>query len=102
MLTATKPNVTNNNSSFIKLPDLSTKEIIYNFSKAFDNHTCQKEIHKSKARYKVIVAGRRFGKTFFARMTLLDYCVHNDNKRCRWVSPRHILSKEAFEEAKKD
>ncbi len=62
MLTATKPNVTNNNSSFIKLPDLSTKEIIYNFSKAFDNHTCQKEIHKSKARYKVIVAGRRFGR----------------------------------------
>lgn len=54
-------------------------------------HPAQKEIHRSPARFKVVDAGRRFGKT---RLCVLEcYGVAAAGGRAWWVAPSYGLAK---------
>jgi len=46
----------------------------------------QIELHQSKARFRIVNAGRRSGKTFASVQEVAEYCFRNKNKRVWWVS----------------
>jgi hypothetical protein len=54
----------------------------------------QQLIQKSNARFKVIVAGRRFGKTIFAINELIRIALDNPNSRNYYVAPTYRQAKE--------
>ena len=56
----------------------------------FKLHHAQFEIHSDPARFKVVSAGRRFGKTRLAVMECLN--VANERGRAWWVSPSYKTS----------
>lgn len=56
----------------------------------FELHTAQFTIHNAPARFKVVSAGRRFGKTRLAVMECIS--VANDGGRAWWVSPTYKTS----------
>lgn len=47
----------------------------------------QRAAHKSKARFKVLACGRRWGKTLFAWIQLLIDAMRNPNELYWWVAP---------------
>lgn len=53
-------------------------------------HPAQKQIHDTRARFRVVAAGRRFGKTMLATMECLD--VANNSGRAWWVAPTYRMS----------
>ena len=53
-------------------------------------HAAQKEIHASPARFRVVDAGRRFGKTRLGVMECLE--VASKGKRAWWVAPSFPIS----------
>lgn len=53
----------------------------------FQLHKGQREAHLSKARYKVLGCGRRWGKTHFAWIQLLLYMLKNPSCLVWWVAP---------------
>lgn len=53
-------------------------------------HPAQMAIHSSRARFKVVDAGRRFGKTRLGVMECLDYAARG--KRALWVAPTYKVS----------
>jgi len=50
-------------------------------------HSKQAEVYNSKARFKVIDCGRRFGKTHLEWVRVLTYMVDNPNCLIWWVAP---------------
>lgn len=50
-------------------------------------HKGQKELLDLKARYRIGVCGRRFGKTFAAAIAAVELCKSNDDQRVWWISP---------------
>lgn len=58
-------------------------------------HEHQKLVHNSKARFKVCVCGRRFGKTTLALNELFKYAWANGDKlaRCWYVAPNYRQAK---------
>ncbi len=58
-------------------------------------HDFQKMVHNSKARFKVCVCGRRFGKTTLALNELLKHAWMNQDKlaRCWYVAPNYRQAK---------
>lgn len=56
-------------------------------------HKKQMEVYKSKARFKVVVAGRRWGKTQLAKVSLIKYA--RIKKRLIWyVAPSYRMAKQ--------
>lgn len=53
-------------------------------------HRAQQTIHDSSARYKVVDAGRRFGKTRLGVMECIDCAVHG--RRAWWIAPTYRVS----------
>ena len=53
-------------------------------------HPAQIEIHNSQARFRVVSAGRRFGKTLLATAECLQVALHGG--RAWWVSPTYKMS----------
>ncbi len=53
-------------------------------------HPAQAEIHKSPSRFRVVDAGRRFGKTRLGVMECIDAA--NKGKRAWWVAPSYKIS----------
>lgn len=51
-------------------------------------HKNQKAVYDDDTRFKVLVAGRRFGKSWFARMVGLEQAI-NAGKTVWWVSPTY-------------
>jgi hypothetical protein len=54
----------------------------------------QSRIYKSDARFRVCVAGRRFGKTYLSTMELLKHAVSGKEKNCWYVAPTYKAAKE--------
>ena len=53
-------------------------------------HPAQKEVAKSKKRFRVLVAGRRFGKTRLG--TLLCLAKAMEGKNAWWVAPTYSMA----------
>ena len=53
----------------------------------FRLHSNQAKIYKSDSRYKVVVAGRRFGKTYFALVSLLINALSHNDAYLWYVAP---------------
>lgn len=56
----------------------------------FELHKAQMEIHNAESRFKVVSAGRRFGKTRLAVLECIN--VANEGGRAWWVSPSYKTS----------
>jgi hypothetical protein len=56
-------------------------------------HKGQMEVYKTKARFKVIVAGRRWGKTFYARADMLKEA-RTPNRLIWYVAPTYPMAKD--------
>jgi len=56
-------------------------------------HKYQAEVLNSKARYRWVIAGRRWGKTLCATMDLIRFMVEHPGCLCFWVVPfyKHLL-----------
>ncbi len=54
----------------------------------------QSEIFLNNARFRTVVAGRRFGKTYLAAAELLRAAISGTNKNCFYCSPTYGMSKE--------
>jgi len=61
----------------------------------FDLHPGQKAIRDSEARFKIVMAGRRFGKTMFAAGECLKRAVNN-HERIWWVAPSFPIAMVAW------
>lgn len=70
-----------------------------------DLHPCQREVYDHPARFKVLVAGRRFGKTWLAVHTAVQYAAMDCwpdgtplwNKDVYLVGPTHAMAREIFD-----
>ena len=54
----------------------------------------QAKIFCDQNRFRVVVAGRRFGKTFLSTSELLDYAVRCEDRNCWYVAPTYKAAKE--------
>jgi len=54
----------------------------------------QCDVFDSKERFRVVVAGRRFGKTFLSICELIDVAVPNPDSHCWYVAPTYKAAKE--------
>ena len=54
----------------------------------------QSKVYQDNSRFKVVVAGRRFGKTFLSTIELLTQAVKENNKNCWYVAPTYKAAKE--------
>ena len=61
-----------------------------------DMHPAQREVFESPARFKVVAAGRRFGKTLFAAATAIMVAASKPDAIVWWVSPSHDQSRIAL------
>ncbi len=61
-----------------------------------DMHAAQREVFESPARFKVIAAGRRFGKTLLAVAACIIAAASKEDAVVWWVSPSHNQSRMAL------
>lgn len=54
----------------------------------------QWDVHTSGARFRVLIAGRRFGKTHLACVELLTHAAERQNANCWYVAPTYRMAKE--------
>jgi len=54
----------------------------------------QSRIFRDESRWRVVVAGRRFGKTFLSNAELMRAAVSGKNKHCWYVAPTYGAAKE--------
>ena len=54
----------------------------------------QSKIYQDDSRFRVVVAGRRFGKTFLSTVELLTNAVKGKNRHCWYVAPTYKAAKE--------
>jgi hypothetical protein len=59
-------------------------------------HKGQWRIHKSKARFRVVACGRRFGKTLMAVNEIVRFALEHKNANCAWVAPWFKQSKMVY------
>ncbi len=59
-------------------------------------HKGQLRIHNSKARFRVVACGRRFGKTLMACNEIVKFALEHRNATCAWVAPSYRQSKIAY------
>ena len=59
-------------------------------------HAGQLRIHRSKARFRVVACGRRFGKTLMACNEIARFALEHKNVTCAWVAPSYRQSKIAY------
>lgn len=59
----------------------------------FALHKGQRRIHKSRARFRVVACGRRFGKTLCAVYEILEFALTHPGSNCAWVAPWYRQSK---------
>ena len=56
----------------------------------------QSIVFKEKKRFRVLVAGRRFGKTFLSKVASLEVLTSGENKLVWYIAPTLKLAKEIF------
>lgn len=54
----------------------------------------QSYIFKDESRFRVVVAGRRFGKTFLSTVELIRAALHGGNKNCWYIAPTYKAAKD--------
>jgi len=54
----------------------------------------QKDVFDDSTRFRVLITGRRFGKTFLCMLELLKFASRNPNGKIFYVSPTYRMSKE--------
>ena len=54
----------------------------------------QTDIFTDQARFRVVVAGRRFGKTFLSTAELIRAALSGDSKNCWYIAPTYKAAKE--------
>ena len=59
-------------------------------------HVAQQQVFESEARFKVIAAGRRFGKTLLAAAKAIEVAASKPDAVVWWVSPSHDQSRMAL------
>ena len=59
----------------------------------YEPHEAQSKIHQSKKRFRVVVAGRRFGKTLLACIEMIIFALEKNKARVWYVSPTYKQSK---------
>lgn len=59
----------------------------------FSPHKGQWRINKSKARFRVVACGRRFGKTLMAVFEILSFALSHKDANCAWVAPWYRQAK---------
>lgn len=64
-------------------------------------HPGQVTVHQSKARFRVVNCGRRWGKTFFACNEEVKFALDNAGVLCWWVAPVYRQAKIAYRLMKK-
>lgn len=57
-------------------------------------HAAQAEVARSKARFRVVVAGRRFGKTHLCRGLMLREAARRPNQRIWYIAPSFRMAKQ--------
>jgi hypothetical protein len=62
----------------------------------WEPHPKQEQILHSDARFRVIAAGRRFGKTETAAHDLFEYALGNPDSLCWWVAPTYDIADTGF------
>jgi len=61
----------------------------------------QKEVFDDTSRFRVLITGRRFGKTYLCMLELLKFASRNPNGKIFYVSPTYRMSKEIMWKALK-
>lgn len=69
------------------------REIIISLYKP---HRGQKPIHRSKARFRVVTCGRRFGKTYLGCNEIIDFASKHPRTLSVWVAPTYRQTKIAY------
>lgn len=64
--------------------------------KLYKPHPGQLKIHNSKARFRIVCCGRRFGKTFMACNELIRFVTRHNGVETAWISPSYRQSKIAY------
>jgi hypothetical protein len=77
--------------------DLANEEHVDEFEFQLDLHPAQEEVWNSKARFKVVAAGRRFGKTVLGTAKILVAATRHPKSVSLWVSPSHSQSRMALD-----
>jgi hypothetical protein len=57
-------------------------------------HPKQMEVFKSQARFRVVVAGRRFGKTQLAKVLMIKWAANKPKQRVWYVAPTYRMAKQ--------
>ena len=55
-------------------------------------HEAQAEVHNSDARFRVLAAGRRFGKTRLGVFESMEQAFHPAGRRAWWISPSYKMA----------
>ncbi len=61
-------------------------------------HPAQAEIYEHPARFKVVAAGRRFGKTMLGMTMAIVKAADGENRVVEWVAPTHDQSRKVLRE----
>lgn len=69
-------------------------EKVLNFRSEFVPHKAQQEILLCPARNRIVVAGRRFGKTKLALQELIETSMRFPNTKCWYLAPTYKAAKE--------
>lgn len=76
--------------------EVATRQSAAVWEFALDMHPAQRQVFESPARFKVVAAGRRFGKTLFAAATAIMVAASKPDAVVWWVSPSHDQSRIAL------
>ena len=77
---------------------------VHNVSTGYDPHTHQLSIHNELKRFSVLVCHRRFGKTVFSIMEMIDRALRSDlkNPQFAYIAPTYGQAKRVAWEYLKD
>ena len=76
--------------------DLNTKNL--KTIRFIEPHKTQETITKSKARFRVVACGRRFGKTEIGKREIVLQAAHG--ARCWWLSPTYPMASQVWRDLK--
>lgn len=77
--------------------DLSQDTNVDEWEFQLDLHPAQQEVWESDARFKVVAAGRRFGKTVLGVAKILVAATSHPNSVSLWVAPSHSQARMALD-----
>lgn len=61
---------------------------------AYSPYSYQCEVHASTARFRLLVGGRRVGKSKLAMQEMIKHCLTKENQLCWWVAPTYKEARE--------